>query len=269
MNIDLHIDGVKYQVDTWKFPTGETGVKLNLDNVKFNPHSVVVVNVTFKSNDDIINCLQVVNALIEMRVSPYQIIVDIPYLPYSRQDRVCHPGEAFSLKVILDVLATMKVLVRTKDVHSKVATELGEFLCNIPQFVCAISLPHFDYLIAPDKGAASKVTAHLQVRGYGTNVHVANKQRIGNKVIHTDFEYDTIQGTACVVDDMCDGGATFVSIAEMIRRTQPNVTELSLYVTHGMFTQGVDKLLKLYDNIYCHNFVNSKDLVQPEQVTLI
>lgn len=267
MNIDLSVNGVKYQVDTWTFPTGETGVKLNLDNVKFNPHTVVVVTVTFRGNDDIINCLQVVNALIEMQVSPYQIIVDIPYLPYSRQDRVCHPGEAFSLKVILDVLATMKVLVRTKDVHSKVATELGEFLCNIPQQICAIKLPKFDYLVAPDKGASEKVKKLSEL--IITDFVVVEKTRTEQGVKHKELTKDTISGKVCVVDDLCDGGATFVSIAEMIRLTQPNVTELSLYVTHGMFTQGVDKLLKLYDNIYCHNFVNSKDLVQPEQIILI
>lgn len=267
MNIDLHIDGVKYQVDTWKFPTGETGVKLNLGNTMIKNHSVLVVGVTFKSNDDLINCLQVVNALIEMGVNHYQIIVDIPYLPYSRQDRVCHPGEAFSLKVILDILATMKVLVRTKDVHSKVATNLGEFLCNLPQQICAIKLPQFDYLVAPDKGASEKVSKVAEI--INTDFIVVEKTRTEQGVKHKELTKDIIGGKVCVVDDMCDGGATFISIGEMIRQTQPNVKELSLYVTHGMFTQGVDKLLKIYDNIYCHNFVNSKDLVQPEQVILI
>jgi ribose-phosphate pyrophosphokinase len=270
MSIEVKVEGHKVEIDIWKFPTGETGVKLsNFCQGRTDDSFLITVN--FEGNDDIINCLQIVDALKNMNIRGYQIMVDIPYLPYSRQDRVCHAGEAFGLRVLCDVLKTMNVVVRTKDLHSNVAfdqLDVRGYLVNVPQFVCAAGLPKFDNLIAPDKGAAAKISMHLQVNA-GTKVHVANKQRIGSKVVHMDFEYDTIQGTACVVDDLCDGGATFISIADMIRRTQPNVTELCLYVTHGAFTQGVKKLSEMYDTIYCHNFMNSKGLVDITKIKLI
>lgn len=249
-----YLSGELLSLKTWKFPTGETGIKF--EDVSFDEFEPVRVEVKFESNDDIVNCLQVVSALNNLGLPPYYILVDFNYLPYSRQDRVCHVGEAFSLEVILQVLKTMQVTVRTLDVHSKIALDLGKnFLIEIPQFVCAASLPKFDVLIAPDRGAATKVDLHLQ----DSKTVILNKQRIGSKIVYMDYEFDTIQGDVCVVDDLCDGGGTFLALADMLKRTQPGIQNLSLYITHGFFTAGIDSLKEKYNNIYCRN-VMSNDL---------
>jgi ribose-phosphate pyrophosphokinase len=44
-----------------------------------------------------------------------------------------------------------------------------------------------------------------------------------------------------MVDDICDGGMTFIKIAEALT-TQYNIKELSLYVSHGLFTKGTEVL---------------------------
>jgi len=261
--IKLFQEGVEIPVDYWKFPTGETGVKIT-GNINIAESSYISVRVNFENNDDIINCLQVVNALKNLGVSDYRVIVDIPYLPYSRQDRVCHPGEAFSLEVIIQVLKTMKVLVRTYDLHSQVAFhDLGaDFLMNVPQFVCAAELPNHDFLIAPDKGAARKMQDSSGQ--FHERIVTLSKTRVGGKVIYEDFTEVELSGKVCVIDDLCDGGNTFVALGEMIRRLHPKITEFNLYVTHGAFTQGIEKISEIYDNIYCNNFMNSKGLVDAD-----
>ena len=125
---------------------------------------------------------------------------------------------------------------------------------HMSQSSCAKYLPKFDALIAPDKGAAEKVKTHYQV-SLGTPCHTLNKVRLDGRVIYEDYPYDTIKGNVCVVDDICDGGATFLSLAEMLKRSQPNAN-LNLYVTHGIFSKGLDDLEKYYDIIYVHNNMN-------------
>jgi ribose-phosphate pyrophosphokinase len=60
--------------------------------------------------------------------------LELAYLPYARQDRVCAVGQAFSLQLIASILAIHpKEQVVVWDVHSPVAKELIPQLVNIPQ----------------------------------------------------------------------------------------------------------------------------------------
>ena len=52
-----------------------------------------------------------------------------------------------------------------------------------------------------------------------------------------------------VVDDICDGGATFISVAELLKEAGI-YGKLDLSITHGVFSKGVDELLKHYNRIY-------------------
>ena len=254
----LHIEEVPIKV--WKFPTGEVGFKF-LEPGKIKPSGATYeVNCKFESNDDIFAALQAIDALKILGVEIGKIILRVPYLPYSRQDRVCHPGESFALQVLASVLNTTGVDIHTLDVHSDVAMQEIPTLSNTEQFECVWnSLPHFDYFIAPDKGSHNKAKDILPVQDDGSNLVTLSKERIGSTIKYMDYEYDSIKGSACIVDDLCDGGGTFLACAEMLRRTQPNLTELSLYITHGFFTAGIDKLKEKFDNIYVCNLM-SKDI---------
>jgi ribose-phosphate pyrophosphokinase len=50
-----------------------------------------------------------------------------------------------------------------------------------------------------------------------------------------------------VVDDICDGGGTFLGLGEKLKEQGARA---DLYVTHGLFTKGTGVLSKVYDNIY-------------------
>jgi hypothetical protein len=49
-----------------------------------------------------------------------------------------------------------------------------------------------------------------------------------------------------VVDDLCDGGATFISVA----KAAGSNAALDLYITHGLFSKGLDELRKYYRAIW-------------------
>jgi ribose-phosphate pyrophosphokinase len=55
-----------------------------------------------------------------------------------------------------------------------------------------------------------------------------------------------------VIDDLCDGGGTFIGIAQELRKagiTQP----LYLYVSHGIFSKGLEVLFQHFDQIFTTN----------------
>lgn len=46
--------------------------------------------------------------------------------------------------------------------------------------------------------------------------------------------------TICIVDDICDGGRTFIEAAKLLQRLEPK--EIHLYVSHGIFSKGLKVL---------------------------
>ncbi len=56
-------------------------------------------------------------------------------------------------------------------------------------------------------------------------------------------------GKYLVVDDICDGGGTFLGLADKFWK-QTSISTLDLYVTHGIFSKGVRELLRMYHNVY-------------------
>jgi ribose-phosphate pyrophosphokinase len=62
-----------------------------------------------------------------------------------------------------------------------------------------------------------------------------------------------------IVDDICDGGATFIRAARALRAIEPDV-EVGLCVTHGIFSKGRQHLLDNgIDKIYTTNSLLKND----------
>lgn len=263
MQVELKTHTMEHvPIKLWKFPAGEVGVKIEgISLIKNTVRAIIYLNDA--SSDSIMAAINLADACYRIRPAIRTTLIT-KYLPYSRQDRVCHPGESFGLEVFIEILSQVFSEVITEDVHSaetdKLMLEHYINFDNIPQGVCASKLPGFDYFVAPDAGAMKKIGQHRQVKTGSTKVVQLPKTRKDGKVIYDDLKSGTLSGKVCVVDDLCDGGATFLSLGQMLRRTQPDMTELSLYVTHGLFTNGIAfvELYDLYDTIYVHNLMNEK-----------
>lgn len=245
----------------WKFPAGEIGVQV--ENADTN--NIVC---KFKSSDDILKILFEADAMKRYRINP-QITLSIPYFPYARQDRVMQLGESHSLRVIADLINSVGFAqVTTADPHSDVVEALVNNLKIIPQYVCAINtigggkLADYDYLIAPDAGALKKIYKLAQL--YQKPVICAQKTRsvTDGKITGTFIskeDYNSLIGKkALVVDDIGDGMGTFVGLAECIKKNQPEISQLDVYVTHGIFSKGLDLLAGLFDNVYTYNLMNDE-----------
>jgi ribose-phosphate pyrophosphokinase len=62
---------------------------------------------------------------------------------------------------------------------------------------------------------------------------------------HNDLTY-------VIIDDICDGGRTFIELAKVIKEGRPTA-KVFLIVTHGIFSAGFKTLNEYMDGIFCTN----------------
>lgn len=255
------IETVDIVLNQWKFPGGEIGIRLMDEVFEDETYNITVNGII--SSDDIISLANICNALKHNDIPRNQISVTMPYFPYARQDRVCHSGESFALETFINLIDSMYFHRMTVyDLHSSVSTKLlnqsNKIVHEVLQHELMINLPKHDWYIAPDAGATAKINKHANVTD--DNLIVLNKTRTSNKVIHEivplQNNFEQFNGKAVVIDDICDGGATFISVAQTLKKINPTIS-LSLAITHGIFSKGLDELKQYYDTLYVVNLMNS------------
>lgn len=173
----------------------------------------------------------------------------IPYVPGARQDRSNPTGDVlFTAKSVARMInhrGFNKVVIL--DPHSPTTPSLIHNVFEYPLSRVARMLPNnHDGIIVPDKGARDRAeqfadTLELPIF-YGGKTRDVSTGRLSG------FTLESIpQGHYLVVDDICDGGGTFVGLADKIREQGSTA---DLYVTHGIFSKGTRELLEAYNTIY-------------------
>lgn len=189
---------------------------------------------------------------------PSYIYLSIPYLPYGRQDKDIDNSSTFALHSLAAILNTLPVhSISTRDVHSDIATSLIHRLSSLPISDYERLSKNYDYVVFPDKGAAARYSTHFsaiphiicekvreQSTGKITGIKLQEKIKLTQPV------------RLLVVDDICDGGATFTALADHLYSTRVyngKIDKLDLIVTHGIFSKGFSKLFTFFDQIYTTN----------------
>lgn len=194
----------------------------------------------------------------------------IPYAPYARQDRPCSPGEAFSARFAAQMINAMGFnTVCILDAHSGVLSGVYNNLYETEQYkvFCDIYDPHEwkeVYIVAPDMGAVKK--AHKLCDQVGAaGVLVCDKKRDMQSIEITGYEIVSKVNDGMekflVLDDICDGGRTFLkaheAICDAVREAKGFAQRIDLAVTHGLFTFGVDVVADVFNNVYTTNSYHS------------
>jgi ribose-phosphate pyrophosphokinase len=239
-----------------QFPAGETGIKL--DSLFLPSNAIVCIGLLFRSNNDLFDLAQLVDAL-RRRESTIKIKLLLPYVPYARQDRVTASGTSLSIKVFADFLNSLKLdQVVVVDPHSYVTPALLDRCAIVSQedaHLCSGQTGSYDVIVAPDAGAVKKAEAVAGTYISKPPVIYAHKVRdpatgaLGRASL-SPSDMDFIHGKrVLVVDDICDGGGTFIALGKVLR--EAGVFSMDLWVTHGIFTKGKEELNALYDRVGC------------------
>ena len=115
-------------------------------------------------------------------------------------------------------------------------------------------------LVSPDAGALKKIYGVAQHIGYKSDVIVATKYRnpITGQIEKTDVPLnitDYCDKDIFIIDDICDGGRTFIEVAKVIKSDKKYIGEIYLIVTHGIFSYGFEGLADYISGIYTTNSV--------------
>lgn len=113
------------------------------------------------------------------------------------------------------------------------------------------------YLISPDAGSNKKIFDLAKLIDYDGEIIRCDKLRdiVTGNIIETIVYKDDLNGKDClIVDDICDGGRTFIQLATALK--QKNCGKIYLIVTHGIFSSGFDDLSDNIDGIFCTNSVS-------------
>lgn len=229
----------------------------------------ITLDFDLKSSDDFFALAMAAEALRDDRPES-KLHAIIRYVPYARQDRHMRPGDAHGIKVFAGLLNSLKFeSVTIWDPHSDVTPALinNVRIVSQQQLVLALMADYFkekDALImAPDAGAVKK--AYSLAEAVGCDLTFATKKRStkDNSISSTTIDRSILVDSRkiLIVDDICDGGRTFIELAKMIRSFDSfndTARVIDLYVTHGIFSRGVEPLFHdgLINSIYCANNIN-------------
>lgn len=264
-----------------KFSSGEMHININC-MIDYNSVEKVVVTNRISSGDDIMLILLAVDALRQKGIRRFDLI--LPYLPYSRQDRVCKDGDPLASKVFCSLINTVKFEnVYTIDAHSDVSVALLDNCTNIQpasfvsQFIKTnINQSEKVFLVAPDVGASKRISLvhsalSVDVKNMVEDIVVCSKTRdlstgkISSLQVLTSKD---LSGSTCViVDDICSYGNTFIGVAEQLKKL--GAKKVLLFTTHneGVFEKNHTSLFDYIDVI---GFTNSiKSSIESNKINVI
>lgn len=227
-----------------RYPAGESHIALTLPTQHVERITIEAAIVDFEGLGNMLTADQILrrNGIVAQWF--------VPYFPFARHDRRNHAGDGFELGVALAMVSHLDIVIA--DPHSDVAGQLP----HIPQsasvecFRDAGFLPDDAVTVVPDAGATKK--AHDWASG---RIVQALKHRDTTTGRLSDFEVlaDDLHGAPClIVDDICDGGGTFLGLAAEL--ATKNAGPLTLAVTHGVFTKGTVALTQAFDHIATFGF---------------
>lgn len=176
----------------------------------------------------------------------------LPFLPGARQDRLNDTGDfLFTAKsVARELNARQFPRVTVVDPHSEVMPGLID-RCRVVHASECIPRAAFraKAVVSPDAGAEKRAGA--VARQFEVPLYHAWKTRdvATGKIAEFGAEpfFFDVSKYVLVVDDICDGGGTFIGLADVLieRGIKPD-----LWVTHGIFSQGTTRLRERFEHIY-------------------
>lgn len=276
---DEKISDIKYKIS--QFPDGQQDIVLLEDYKIQGFHGTqivkeVIIESRFNSFRDLELIICATKAL--KRLGVKEIHLYIPYLLGARSDRHFQEGgNSYLVDVIAPIINAQNFeTVTVLDVHSDVAPACINNLRiesnkKLVKFALA-DIYNFDsnegdykgVIVSPDAGASKKIYKLLEECDLDNQVIICSKFRdINGKLSNTEVPLGMqhFKGQDfIIIDDICDGGRTFIEIAKVILgrfilngfKTKPRIY---LIVTHGIFSKGYTELLQYFDTIYTTNSI--------------
>ena len=261
--LDVNNSSIDYKIS--RFPDGQQSIEIKADRPYNTTHIEIVSRLnSFMALELIICAKKALDNLGANSVSLYT-----PYFLGARSDRRFEKGSVHYLKdIICPIVNSLNFkYVKVLDPHSDVLEACLDNIVKVTNYsFLEQAFSKIDNkngaqkrvcLVSPDAGAYKKIFDVAKHFGI-SDIITATKVRdlITGNIVHTEVpvpESDDIFKYV-IVDDISDGGKTFIEIAKTIKNTKPNA-EIYLIVSQGIFSAGFTQLEEYFKGIYCTNSV--------------
>ena len=245
--------GWNMDVDFLTFPGGEEHVTIPTYQSKVKTALVVA---HLQTGQDIMRYRCLMELLREHGTSSFYVFA--PYVPGARADIPSNePLTAASVKTYVEALECIDgINFFILDPHSPVTPAVFNSYVTVLSPIDAIASfnKEWDGFICPDAGAEKRTFAVAQ--HFNRPVAYCRKHRDTATGALTDFEVPSgLRGRWLIVDDICDGGGTFMGLGSKLKEQNPDL-QLDLYVTHGIFSGKAENLWGYFNSIYTTNSWN-------------
>ena len=266
----------KYEIS--KFPDGQQSVRIiennhdTFENLRGQTHGIKIKS---RLNDfrDLELIICATQALREIGVKTIRLY--IPYCVGGRSDRKFQDGGINYIKQVIAPIINSQGYekVTIMDPHSDVLeacinnfekvdnlrvvqdslikhwTSDGKIISDMSKIV----------FLSPDSGALKKVHKVADNFQSKYDVVVCTKHRdLNGKLSKTTVPLtdEMLDKDLFIVDDICDGGGTFINIARIIKENEQFKGRIYLIVTHGIFSKGFEDLGEYFNGIYTTNSIS-------------
>lgn len=187
----------------------------------------------------------------------------IPCLLGQRSDRKFSNNGSFDLKIITKFINSLNFdHIEIFDPHSDVCVALLDNCISkspenyiLKSYNIIIEKEKLEknnlFLLSPDAGVYKKI--YKISEKHNIPMMASNKYRDPNGEINVTFSGNPSNKNFLICDDYLDGGKTFIQLAKNLKDNGAN--QVYLYVSHGLFSKGIECLQENIDKVFCTNSI--------------
>ncbi|ABD44856.1 ribose-phosphate diphosphokinase family protein [Ehrlichia chaffeensis str. Heartland] len=239
-----------------RFSDQELNVEIQENQDDKNKHVIIINSLCSPAHDNLLELLLLTDA-INRTLHPRKITMIIPYLCYTRQDRVMYRNlddnslmvSALSAKVIINILRTANINnIIFIDLHSNQLSGFFDIattnLSSHTVFIGDIIEKHNTnnlVVVSPDYGALNRTRTFANVLSKQCKLHneiqvaVIDKYRAKPGVSEVMNITGNVENKDCIiVDDIVDSAGTLCNAASALK--DRGALQVSAYVTHGILS---------------------------------
>ena len=248
------------------FPDHSLLIKLDPDKM-FDNHGAIKVEWLYEGDSELFTLI-CVKRHIDRHFSTREVVLDMPYIPHARMDRVKSDEDVFTLKYFAEVINSLNFkIVWVRDAHSNVSLALIDNVIDtgVEAYIRkAVELAGADAMFYPDEGAMKRYSDNSE-KPYAFGMKKRDwktGQILGLDIINAE---NIVGKDVLIVDDICSRGGTFYHSAKALKAA--GAKSVSLYVTHCEETITLGELAAsdgLVDHVYTTRSIFPEKLVKSE-----
>ena len=250
------------EIELSAFANNELKIRVKEKNI--SEKAIIVQSLSEPVNHHLIELLLISDGL--KRLGVKEILGVIPYMGYSKQDKVFRQGEPLSMEVIAKILDTAgfrKII--TFDLHNPDSIKF--FKTPVINLSAKERLLKYfqkevdknTVIISPDAGAvrsAERLAKRLEVKA----VYIDKQRDLKTgKVEVKGIEGEVREKNGLIVDDMLATGGTLVKTAEFLRKK--GIQSIKVGVIHHLYVKGAQERINksMIDELIVTDTVEQKE----------